>query len=87
MITFAKVCFYLRNTLKSLLTVCGINPDLYSGHSFRRGGASYLHKLGADPVLIKMSGDWLSDAYLRYVDIDLDQRINAQQMIVAAISS
>ena len=73
--------------LKQLLSICGINPELYSGHSFRRGGASFLYKLGADPILIKLSGDWLSDAYLRYVSVDLDHRMFAQQMMVAAISS
>ena len=73
--------------LKQLLTLCGVNPELYSGHSFRRGGASFLYKLGADPILIKMSGDWLSDSYLRYVSIDLEHRMNAQQIIVSAISS
>ena len=73
--------------LKYLLSICGINPELYSGHSFRRGGASFLYKLGADPILIKLSGDWLSDAYLRYVSVDLDHRMFAQQMMVDAISS
>ena len=73
--------------LKQLLSLCGVNPNLYSGHSFRRGGASYLYKLGADPILIKLSGDWLSDSYLRYVSVDLEHRMNAQQLMVNAISS
>jgi hypothetical protein len=43
-------------------------------HSLRRGGASTALKLGLSPVLIKLQGDWQSDAWLRYLEIDLDQR-------------
>ena len=32
--------------LKKLLGLAGYNPDLYSGHSFRRGGTTFLFKLG-----------------------------------------
>ena len=42
--------------LKRLLTLSGLKAESFSGHSFRRGGASYLYKLGADPLLIQASG-------------------------------
>ena len=42
--------------LKKLLSQAGFAPELYSGHSFRRGGASFLFMLGADPITIKFSG-------------------------------
>ena len=71
--------------LKSLLTLAGLCPDLYSGHSFRRGGASFLYNLGADPITIKFSGDWLSDSYLTYVSVDLSARLSAQKLMTAAI--
>ena len=67
--------------LKHLLCLAGLNADSYSGHSFRRGGASYLYRLGADPVLIQASGDWRSDCYTRYVFLTLDQRLHAQKMM------
>ena len=73
--------------LKQLLSQAGYSPDLYSGHSFRRGGASFLYSLGADPIMIKFSGDWLSDSYLNYVSVDLSSREHAQKMMVAALSS
>ena len=72
--------------LKHLLSLAGYCPDLYSGHSFRRGGASFLFTLGADPITIKFSGDWLSDSYLNYVAVDLNARIAAQTMMTSAIS-
>ena len=73
--------------LKKLLAQSGFAPELYSGHSFRRGGASFLFTLGADPITIKFSGDWLSDSYLNYVSIDLTARLAAQTMMTSAISS
>lgn len=55
-------------TLKHCLRAVGVDPDLYSGHSFRRGGATFAHRLGVDPLLIKRMGDWRSEAYMRYID-------------------
>ena len=38
--------------LKKLLSQAGYNPSLYTGHSFRRGGATFLFKLGASILQI-----------------------------------
>ena len=65
--------------LRRLLDAAGYKSTSYSGHSFRRGGASYLYSLGADPLIIQASGDWASDCYTRYVCLSLDQRLLAQQ--------
>ena len=67
--------------LKRLLNLAGLRADSYSGHSFRRGGATYLYRLGADPLLIQASGDWASDCYTRHVFLTLDQRYHAQKMM------
>ena len=67
--------------LKRLLNLAGLKADSYSGHSFRRGGATYLYRLGADPLLIQASGDWATDCYTRYVFLTLDQRLHAQMMM------
>ena len=55
-------------SLKHCLRAIGVDPSLYSGHSFRRGGATFAHRLGVDPMLIKRMGDWRSDAYMLYID-------------------
>jgi len=52
----------------------GISPSLYSGHSFRRGGASFAFACGIPSDLIKIQGDWSSDAYLRYLTSPLSSR-------------
>lgn len=61
------------NTLKYYLKMCNIDCDRYSGHSFRRGGCSYAFSLGISPVLIKLRGDWKSNAYERYVHVNEEQ--------------
>ena len=55
--------------LRSLLLKVGVDPSVYSAHSFRRGGASYAFELGLSPLQIKLRGDWASEAYERYVYI------------------
>ena len=66
-------------TLRRLLDAAGIKASSYSGHSFRRGGASYLYSLGADTLLIQATGDWQSDCFARYLYLSLDQRLQAQE--------
>ncbi|EJD38969.1 hypothetical protein AURDEDRAFT_42283, partial [Auricularia subglabra TFB-10046 SS5] len=37
-----------------------------SGHCFRIGGTTALLKLGVDTDIVKISGRWKSDSFLRY---------------------
>lgn len=43
---------------------CGLTQT--SGHSFRIGGTSHLLLCGVNPDIIKQSGRWSSDSFLRY---------------------
>ena len=65
--------------LKYLLVKIGLNPSLWSGHSFRRGGASLLYRLGIDPLTIQAFGDWSSDIFLRYLEVSFNCLWSAQQ--------
>ena len=69
--------------LRRLLDAAGFKASSYSGHSFRRGAATYLYSLGADPLLIQASGDWRTDCYQKYVFLSLDQRLEAQQKMAS----
>ena len=40
----------------------GYDPAKYAGHSFRRGGVSYAFQVGVPLELIKITGDWKSNA-------------------------
>ena len=67
--------------LKGLLDQAGYSPKLYSGHSMRRGGATLLFQLGADPLVIQAIGDWRTDQFLKYCGLSLDQRYHAQLLM------
>ena len=55
------------NSLKITLKKAGLNPDLFSGHSFRRGGASFLFSVGASQLMVQVLGGWSSLVYTRYL--------------------
>lgn len=57
--------------VKEVLAKYGNDPTLYSGHSFRRGGASFAHQAGVPLHTIRQLGDWRSDAYIKYIFDDL----------------
>ena len=67
--------------LKELLDMAGYSPELFSGHSMRRGGATLLFQLGCDPLLIQAVGDWRSDKFLKYCGLSLEQRLSAQRLM------
>ena len=62
---------FLRKKLKK----CGLNPQLYSGHSLRRGGATWAFRSGVPTELIKHHGDWASDSYMLYLDFTLGDKL------------
>ncbi|XP_078613489.1 uncharacterized protein LOC144883111 [Branchiostoma floridae x Branchiostoma japonicum] len=70
-LTYPKFLRKLRSSLSAL----GFKPSLYAGHSFRRGGASYLLECGVPLDLIKIMGDWKSDSVFVYLAINLQGRL------------
>jgi hypothetical protein len=73
--------------LKNLLTKSGYNAKLYSGHSFRRGGASFLHACGGTALMVQASGDWSSQCFTRYLYLSLAERLKSQSIISWGIST
>jgi len=63
-LTYPVFCSYLRFCLDSL----GFDSSRYSGHSFRRGGATFALESGVPADLVQAQGDWRSDAYKIYID-------------------
>ena len=72
--------------LKSALLSCGLEPSLYSGHSFRRGGASFLYQVGGSILQIMSSGSWSSTCFTRYLFLTEEERLEAQLLMSSAIS-
>ena len=84
-------CFCYRNekgTLKAL-TYGQLNTQIqswvkrtgrtgsFSTHCLRRGGCNHGVKSGLAPEYIRKIGDWASDCFLKYIDVDLDMRCAA----------
>ncbi|SPO29367.1 uncharacterized protein UTRI_10206 [Ustilago trichophora] len=63
---FARSCFV--DTLRQCLAASGIEPSAYSGHSFRRGAATWAALNGVDDDTIRELGRWRSDCFRRYID-------------------
>ncbi len=72
--------------LRSILTTCGLESKDYSPHSFRRGGATLAFESDVDPLLIKSQGDWQSDAYLQYIDLSVQHRLQLSRALVKAVT-
>jgi hypothetical protein len=52
---------------RSLLASAGLAADNFSGHSFRRGGATALREAGVSDSDIQLLGRWKSSAFTRYL--------------------
>ena len=68
---------------RTTIAAAGIDSSLYSGHSLRRGGATYAFKCGVPAAYIKLQGDWLSDAWERYIHLPLELRWKLAESMVA----
>ena len=72
--------------LKSLLGKSGLDPSLFSGHSFRRGGASYLYSVGGSTLMVQVMGSWSSQIFTRYLYLSLEDRLAAQKLMMDNIN-
>jgi hypothetical protein len=73
--------------LKSLLSKAGYPASSYSGHSFRRGGASFLHACGGTALMVQATGDWSSSCFTRYLFLSTSQRWNSQLLMARGIAA
>ena len=73
--------------LKNLLTKAGFDSSLYSGRSFRRGGASFLHAYGGSNFMVQVAGDWSSQCFMRYLYLTEAERLQSQMLITRGINA
>lgn len=61
--------------LRQKLELAGVTrPQLYRGHSFCRGAATFAFNSGVSGELIQVFGDWVSDAYKQYLEYSLEAK-------------
>ena len=64
-------------TFRSVLASSGHRfANLFTGHSFRRGGATYAFEAGIPGELIQICGDWSSDCYKQYLEFDMQTKLD-----------
>ena len=88
--SFSSTGFITHRTftakLKLWLSKAGLDPALFSGHSFHRGGASYLYSIGGSTLMVHVMGDWRSQIFTRYLYLSLEDRQSAQSLIQSSIN-
>lgn len=60
----------LQSALKVMIKALGHDPQQYSLHSLRRGGATASYHSGVDYATIQRHGTWTSDTFWRYITTD-----------------
>ena len=64
------------NTFRDVMAASGDGDAVgFTGHSFRRGGASWAFRAGIPGELIQVCGDWSSDAYKKYLEFSMSNRL------------
>jgi hypothetical protein len=64
------------------------NPELFTGHCFRRSSASHLANRGGDLITIKRHGGWKSSAVAEgYIEQSLKKKVEVAQILSCASTS
>ena len=72
--------------LKGYLGKLGFPAANYSGHSFRRGGASWALANNVPGEFIQLLGDWKSQVYREYLDVPLVHKAQQVHLMLSNIS-
>ncbi len=76
----------LVNSTKQYAATLGINPTTVSGHSYRRGGATFAFAAGVPDPLIQWQGLWASLCYRGYIDAPVEARLLTSTMMLNSIA-
>lgn len=74
---------YFVARTKQIAAMSGFDPKMFSGHSYRKGGATFAFECGAPGELIKVMGDWTSDAYLLYLNFSAAVRSSLSTLLAS----
>ena len=75
-------------TFRAVLKSGGVkDATAFTGHSFRRGGATWAFQVGIPGELIQICGDWVSDSYKRYLEFTMQDRLNLAAQLVRHLPS
>ena len=60
---------WFSTELSFAIKLCGLNPSVYKGQSFRIGAASHAAERGMSNAQIRILGRWKSKAFLKYIRV------------------
>lgn len=66
---------------RAVLKHCGYDESQFSGHSYRKGGATSLAEAGVAEWIIQLLGRWASDAYKLYIATPVDKLLQANRQM------
>ena len=72
--------------IRKWLKVIGQDATVFLLHSLRRGGATFAYQSDIEAEMIKLMGDWASDAYKHYIDVSMDKRYESMKLFVEALN-
>ena len=81
-LTYPPLTYWLREWVGRL----GHQGALYLSHSLRRGGAQRAAQSGISHHVIKLMGDWKSQAYERYISMTLQERYDVMLVFNMAMN-
>ncbi len=73
--------------LRHFLQLAGHSPRKYSGHSFRKGGATFAATCSVPDHMIKFHGDWRSAAFERYITLPLSTRTSVTRAMAQKLAA
>ena len=71
--------------LKECIDFLGLDRQVYSLHSFCRGGATFAFRAGAPAQFIKSQGDWAREAYIVYLVVSTNDKLDIMRSITARL--
>ena len=75
----------VRDEVKRLMGLLGLDPRLYGAHSLRIGGATAALAAGVSPQMIRLMGRWSSDVYEIYCRMSLQSAVAMGRAISSAV--
>ena len=76
----------VNRMLKKWTKQAGLQDNRYTGHCLRRGGLNWAHDSKISGESLNIFGDWASNAYMRYLDLDFDSRVKTAKKMAKAVT-
>ena len=75
------------DVFRRLIIAAGISdPNGFTGHSFRRrGDASRSFQSGVPGELTQVCGDWASDAYKKYLEFSMQNKLSLAALLIRGL--